>query len=248
VSLRELQRTFASVVLDRGERAVLEAEIRSDARASAKERVAVYANMVRLRFLEVLGDVFPRTLAFTGGAAFAAAAERYVVEHASRSPSLRGYGAEFPALLDGAAGELARLEWLRHDVFDAADEPTLTHGRVAALPPDALVALPLQRLAASGLLPAAHDLDALYRALIDGETPIVRATATQLFVWRDGTTVFHRAVPPAEAALLARISSATPLGLLCEEVADDRTIDEAADEVFGLVGRWIADRVLVDLR
>jgi len=253
-SLRTLQQTFAGVVIDAAPALALEKLVRADARASAAERVAVYTEMYRLRLVEVLSEVYPLTRVLIGEDTFDAIANDYVRAHPSRSPSLRAYGSTFAAFLanaaeDVAAAALAGVEWARYDVFDAVDEPILKREKLAALSPEGIAALQLRTIKASLVVPCTHDLDALYRALKDpdGNTiPDAPAIPTTLLVWRDPPTIFHRLIAAKEAALLALVVEGTSLGLLCETMAGDGDPNAAAADVFALVGRWIADGLLVD--
>jgi hypothetical protein len=129
----------------------------SDARASAEERVQVYAYMYRARIAEALESQFPRLARLLGADAFAALAFAYVTDHPSRHPSLRFLGTALPDWLErkhGSLGlsDLARLEWARSDVFDVIDEPTLTVDALRAWPLDAFMALPVKLVAAHRLV------------------------------------------------------------------------------------------------
>lgn len=256
-ALRTLQQTFAGVLIDGAPALALEKLVRADDRASAEERVAVYASMYRLRLIEVLGEVYPLTRVLVGEDAFDDIANAYVRAHPSRSPSLRAYGASFDAFLakvadaHAHAAALARLEWARYDVFDAIDEPVLKREKLAVLAPEAIAEVHLRTIRASQIVACTHDVDGLYRALKEhpeDKPPDAPATPTTLLVWRDPPTIFHRPIGAREARMLALLSEGTSLGLLCEAMADGEEISVAAAEVFGLVGRWIADGLLSDAR
>jgi hypothetical protein len=125
----------------------------SDARASADERVHVYAHMYRTRIAEALESQFPRLARLLGAVAFAELALAYVADHPSRNPSLRFIGNELPDWLErkhGSIGlsDLARVEWARSDVFDVVDEPTLTVDALRAWPLDDFMRLPVKLVAA----------------------------------------------------------------------------------------------------
>lgn len=129
----------------------------SDARASADERVHVYAHMYRTRIAEALESQFPRLARLFGADAFAELAFAYVTDHPSRNPSLRFIGTELPDWLErkyGSLGlsDLARLEWARSDVFDVVDEPTLTVDALRAWPLDDFMRLPVKLVAAHRLV------------------------------------------------------------------------------------------------
>jgi hypothetical protein len=69
----------------------------SDGRASADERVQVYAYMYRARITEALQSQFPRLARLLGGEAFAELAFAYVTEHPSRIPRCDSWGRRCPS-------------------------------------------------------------------------------------------------------------------------------------------------------
>ena len=242
--VRALQRQLVGVMLDSLDPAPLVAELRGDARASAEERLGIYAGMYVARLVEVLGEVYPLTARWLGDEAHEVFTE-YVRAHQSDSPSLRGYGDRLAAHLAslGAVASLARLEWARYDVFDAVDEVLLTRERLAALSADAYATLPIRSIRASALVECAYNAAVLFAA--EGACVVLPARTT-LLVWREPPKVFHRVVDPKEAGLLALAKGGTTLGFLCDALAGDSPDDDVAQEVFALIGRWLADGLLVD--
>ncbi len=119
--------------------------VTGDARASGAERIHVYQHMYRARLIEALEGQFPRVSRWLDADAFAEVVAAYVTDEPSRHPSLRFIGRRFPDWLAARApaearhpalADLARLEWAREDVFDAADQGTLTLETVRGWPPD----------------------------------------------------------------------------------------------------------------
>src|SRR6185369_1559511 len=112
-----------------------------DARASAAERVHVYAHLYRARVAEALEAQYPKLARWLGADTFAELAYAYVSDEPSRYPSLRFIGQRLAAWLDERRpaepwlADLARLEWARADVFDAADQALLSLDAVRAYPP-----------------------------------------------------------------------------------------------------------------
>lgn len=94
----------------------------------------VYRNNVFASLTAVLGVRFPVVKRLTGEEFFAATVHDYIRLHPPTAPVLLEYGETFSVFLDAyqpAAGlpflpDIARLEWLRHDAFHAADCPALS--------------------------------------------------------------------------------------------------------------------------
>jgi hypothetical protein len=243
-----------------------------DARASADERVHVYAHMYRARMVEALESQFPRLARWLGADAFSALTFDYVTDQPSRHPSLRFIGqrladwlAAHPAALPAqqpAWDDLVRLEWARADVFDAADESTLTLEIVRGWPPDQFAALPLRLIGAHRLLTVAHPAAALWDAIgadprVDGadQDPLspspspaaspITPRAESLLVWRQGVSVFHRAVEDAERIALETLVAGTTFGAVCDALLVTRDPEEATAQAFAWLSTWASDELLI---
>jgi hypothetical protein len=234
----------------------LAAIIAGDARASAVERLDVYANMYFFRILDVLRSDYPKVLAVVGDGAFHDLATDYLQAHPSRHPSLRFVGVALPAFVAGHAlgrarpwlGELAALEWARVDVFDRADAPVLTRDALATVAPEDFAALALAPVPASALVPAAWTIEETWRAVEAERAPEPPARAVDghaVLIWRRGVTVHHRAVTPAERRALDLLLAGTTFGALCTALGDEVDSEEAAAErAVHILGQWLADELL----
>jgi hypothetical protein len=266
-TLAEVQRRFFELVTGpegvakelarRGLRSdALDAFIVSDARASAVERLDVYADMYFFRILDVLRADYPKLLATLGEDAFHDIATDYLVAHPSVHPSLRFVGASLPTFVATRAGgrpwlgELASLEWARVDVFDREDAPALAREAVARVAPDDFAAIRLAAVPAFALVPAAWTVEELWRDVEDGRasarTPVPAAEGHALVVWRRGVTVHHRAVDRLEGRALGLLAGGTTFGALCAALAGGLPSDEAAAAAAAqLLGGWLADELVV---
>jgi hypothetical protein len=246
-------------------RAELERVIASDTRASAVERLDIYASMYFFRIRDVLAEMFPRLARALGDAHFHNLVTDYLLACPSTHPSLRDVGRRLPAFLDGDRrrsfggtrarpgwlADLARLEWARHDVFDLADAAPLSPERLRSRPPESFASLPLSLIPAHARVPVRFAVDDTWEALGTGseaaEPPVAPRT---LLVWRAGGDVYHRALEPLEAETLARIASHERpcLGHLCDWLAE-RIPDEpeAARSAFQLLSQWASEGVLIDV-
>ena len=237
-----------------------------DARADAQSRVHVYQHKYRSRMAEALESQFPRLARWLGADDFAPLTTAYVADHPSRHPSLRFLGARFPdwlaqrsAAQEGsglhpALADLARLEWARTDVFDAADQAPLAIGVLRAWPADRFAELPLRLIGAHRRLRLAHPVAALWDAIGPAAQPSERdldrmaadaaaARPESLVVWRQGVSVFHRATDDAERAALDALAAGTSFGLICEALPAQHP-EEAAARAFSWLSTWTTDELL----
>ena len=120
-------------------------------------RFDVYRASFETNLCNALRDTYPVVNRLVGEAFFGQAAHAYLRAHPSRCGDLHEYGADFATFLAAldSLGDLpylpdvARLEWLAHQAFHAADTEPLTFGVLAELSPEAcagLCLLPCVRL------------------------------------------------------------------------------------------------------
>jgi hypothetical protein len=236
--------------------AAADALVVGDARASAEERLHVYAHMYRARIIEALESQFPRLAKLVGADPFAELSAAYIREEPSRHPSLRYVGERVPAWLDARRPQspelagLARLEWARADVFDLIDEPTLTVDGLRAWPMDRFGELPLQLVAAHRLVTAhpgtARRWDAAGGDPADREEAAGTGLASEsLLVWREGTAVYHRLVEESERAALELASGGTRFGVICETLLASHGEQTAVAQAYAWMSTWLADGLLL---
>jgi hypothetical protein len=271
--LAELQRRFFELVTgpegvakELAKRGIPERDVAAiiggDGRASAVERLDIYANMYFFRILDVLRGDYPKLVAVVGDEAFHDLATDYLQAHPSRHPSLRFAGAALPGFLARQlpAGQrpwlaerpwlvdLAALEWARVDVFDRGDADLLAREALATVAPEDFAAIALAPVPASALVPAAWAVEDVWRAVEDERAPEPPAPAADghaVLVWRRGVTVHHRAVGAGERRALERLFARTTFGALCATLGETLDSEQAAAELaVGCLGQWLADELL----
>jgi hypothetical protein len=78
-----------------------------------------------------------------------------------------------------------------------------------------------------------------WRALaLDAVPGVPRRVPGVILVWRDGVSVFHRALDPVEAELLAAADEGFAFASMCERLGD-------AAQAARLLHRWLGDQLLV---
>jgi hypothetical protein len=163
--------------------AAIDALLAGDERLPAAERLDIYANMYFFRLLDCLREDFPRLASALGEDRFHNLATDYLMAHPSENPSLRYLGRRLPEFLAGHAlaressclADLARLEWTRADLFDAADARPLGRDDLARLSQEQAGHLTLRAVPAFRLLRLDHDAPHLWRELRDREAPAAMA-------------------------------------------------------------------------
>ena len=260
-ALRELQRAFwrhlAAVPGDEPGRPVapaLQAVLVDSDALPAADRLAIYERMYFWRLLDVLREDHPRTAAVLGDEAFHAVAQAYLGRHPSEDPSVAHVGRALASFLDtnlppGAppwTADLARLEWARREVFDAADAPMLTLDALRALPPERWPETRFAVVPALTRLVTAWPVQRAWAAGPDDGPIALAAERTALRVWRSGFAVFHATMSACEETALARVVAGEPFAAVCDAFAD-LPDDRAAVEAASLLVAWVEDGMVCSL-
>lgn len=199
-------------------------------------RFGVHRNNVIVSLVEALADSFPVVRSLVGADFFHAMAREFIHRSPPRSPVLAWYGAEFAEFVAGfppAAAlpylpDVARLEWLRVEAWQAADAAPLPPAeletllaRTERLPGTSFVLHPALRTLRSihpvVSLWAAHQTDNPAAALqrIDlgcGEAAVLVRPALAVDVIP---------VEPGAAVFIARLQAGLPLGAAIDGEAFD---------------------------
>jgi hypothetical protein len=265
LSLRELQlRFFAVLGTDRAEAGaaarrdrtsalmdpILLEVVKGDGALGPAERLDIYAGMYRTRLLDVLREDFPRTLAVVSDDTFATLARRYLARSPSTTASVRHVGHRFADFLAAEQttpaflADLARLEWARVEVFDAADAAPLRLADLQSVPADAWPALRFRLIPACVVVESAWPV---HRIWADSETPLARRPepeVTMVRVWREGWSISHAAMAVAERQAFRALERREPFAGICAAIDTDLGTNAAAREVGGILMRWLEDGLL----
>lgn len=222
----------------------------------AARGLAVYHEAYRLRLLEVLGADYPVLARLVGAQAFRALACGYIESHRSTHYSVRWYGQAFARhVLRHAArderrvlAEIARLEWLLGEAFDAADAALVGPEALGSLAP---AAWPGARLR---LHPAVRRLRVHARTLVcwqwardegarEGRpslSPAEDETWSMLLVWRAERRVQYRVLDHTEAQVLRHALSGADFATICAALAMQYAAVELPAVIARLFAAWLA--------
>jgi hypothetical protein len=133
--LCELQQAFAEAIVEGKSHAVAKA-MAEDGRALRS--VTLYRRLIRNNYVQTLKITYPVLYRFVGERYFGIVARGYLKKYSSISGDLFPYGRHLPAFLNEfqlslLLIELARLEWVCHEAYQAADAPPLTSDQLDAI-------------------------------------------------------------------------------------------------------------------
>jgi hypothetical protein len=211
-SLHEFQSRFARAVLDRDPGTLRDYVVAGT--IGADRRLGLYASNVRHNLCEALLAVYPVVERLVGRPFFDGAAGRYIRSCPSTSGDIQRFGtsfADFLAHFGPAAAlpylpDVARLEWLVHEVFHAADVRPLALERLGELARAEAASLrltlnPACRLLASSFpvlqIWQANQPDAVDDARIDADSG-----GDWLLIRRDGYIVEVQPLDAGQFAML----------------------------------------------
>jgi hypothetical protein len=108
---------------------------------TAQEHLQLYRNNVFVSLTDALGAIYEVVQRLVGADFFATACRHYIPDHPPAAANLHAFGAGFPAFLESYApamalpylAEVARLEWLWHEAFHAADADALDPAVLAGI-------------------------------------------------------------------------------------------------------------------
>jgi len=255
VTLAETQELFAALLTNPAAVPAgrLEACFEGTPGLPAAERVGIYAGMYRWRLADALQETFPHLVRALGDQAFASLAEDYLQRNPSTHHDVGEIGRSLPDFLERFPdperrdlGDLATLEWARHQLFFAPPAAVAPAGALAGLDPAACDRVALELSPALRLLPLGHAVVPLWRALEDGAPlPPVAPGPAAAAVWRSGVEVFHASLPPEEAEALQRAAAGGSLSAVCAAFCDAADPARAA---FVALSSWEKEGWLVGVR
>jgi hypothetical protein len=232
----------------------ISALVRGDARASAVERVEIYANMYFYRLLDAIKEDFPATFKVLGEPNFHNLITGYLAEYPPGDPSINEASrhlAEF-AIKAPSFGrwpflaDLIRLERALIEVFLGPDAEPLTVEAMSAVPAAQWQSLRFAVQPGLQLLCSEWRVDELIRA-VESEQPVSepRNEPGATMVWRNHYAVDYRALDDLERSALGMIRDGYRFGAVCEAIATQSGDCATTAAMSRMLLRWLVDGVLV---
>lgn len=217
-SLPEFQKTFASgIFLD--ESGVL------DWIESPTARFDIYRSSVRSNFRNALRAVYPVVARLTGELFFDQAADRYARNTPSLSGDLHHYGELFPDFLATYApaegliylADVARLEWLWHELFHAANSLSLDLLALARIPPADYDRLRFRLQSSCRLFHSPYPVLHIWEANLSGNNAVKEISLDEgsdnLMIYRAGFEVRIARLSAGERAFVESLGGGDVLGV-----------------------------------
>jgi len=253
-SLLELQRALGTALADDSQSERVVPLVRGEPR-TALERLAVYRGNVAGNSAKALANTYPVVRKIVGEEFFDGLAREYARAHPATSGDLNEYGwqlAEFVAAFAHTRDlaylpDVARMEWLAHRAYYAADAAPLDPARLAAVPEADYAELCPVLAPACALLASPWPLAHIWTVHQDdyaGEFAVdLDSGPDRILIHRPRWRVVVASLAPEEYRFLGCALEGDPLGhALAAALAEDLGFDLPA-----ALARWVAAGVIVDL-
>ena len=251
-ALPELQRAFGAALVDPGRAAALAPQLRGP---RPLERLAVYRGNVYANCGKALAGAYPIVCKIVGTGFFEGLAREYARAHPPESGDLNEYGARFAEFVAAFPHtqdlpylpDVARMEWLAHRAYYAADVAPLAPARFAGLPTDACAMLRPVLAPACALLESPWPLARIWEVHQEdyaGKIAVdLDAGPDRILVHRPGWRVQVSPLAPGEYRFLAAARDGAALGEALEAALSAVPGFDASTAL----ARWVAASVIVDL-
>lgn len=199
--LIETQQHFIEAIFNRDKRATAAALVKAHGALDALQRVGIYRNSVHGILWQYLGSLYPVCQQLLGEAFFEAVCDQYIDQYPPTRPFLAEYG-------DGVAdflrqhsslitlpwiADVARLEWARHQAWNAVNQPAADFSQLMALDEEQQACLILHTPDSAQLLRSDYAIHAVWLAHQPEDSPeklpleqLQIQQQTPVLVWRAG--------------------------------------------------------------
>ncbi|MGH8727129.1 MAG: HvfC/BufC family peptide modification chaperone [Burkholderiales bacterium] len=248
-SLRDLQGNFVRGIVSGADYAD------SIAGPGPRARFAIYRNNVFSNYREALRAIYPVMDRLVGRQFFDRVADHYIDLFPSTSGDLNEYGQDFPEIIAGFPGaaplvylrDVARLEWMIHESFHAADYPEIALDFVTNMSPERFEALSFALHPACRLIASPYPILRIWRANQEGapkETIDLNEGGCNVLIARPQYEVELRPLATGEFVMLKAFAAGKSFG-----EAFSRTIEaDLKFDVVRFMQTHVAARTLVDFR
>ena len=228
-------------------------------RVSPVEQLEIYREQFWLRHTGSLVEDFPGLGGIIGQETWQRLVEEYLERFPPTSPSLRDLGSQMPEHVERATYlehhelciDMARLEWLYIELFDAPDVAPVAPEKLAAIPPEAWEGARICLSPALALLDVRYPVAELRTKLRDAKQPVAipDSAPQKLALYRRERNLYHLAIDEAAFVLLGALREGTPLVAACERAVNACGAAQSLEQnLFAWFRQWGELGWIVDVR
>ena len=231
------------------------AEIPDSPKEKREALFGVYRYAYSSRLVEAMRNDHKLLHVYLGDEMFNEMGHAYVAACPSHHPNLRWFSGRLPDFLKSTEpyskypvlSDLAALEKVLNDAFDAKEAPVVGVADMAAFAPEAWAGLSFEPHPSAQRLDLSTNAAAVWLALKadeDPPEPAVLAEPGRLLIWRqDVTPMFHQ-LSAEEAMMWDEAARGIPFGVLCSMLATYDDPDGAAARGATYLHEWVTAGLL----
>lgn len=223
----------------------------------AADRLGVYVNAYRVRLLDALDDTYPSLHRILVDEVFMALGEAFIETRPSVHRSIRWYGRELAEFLaqrqpyseQPILAEIAALEWMLSEVFDAADAQAIDRSMLMTVNQDRWCDLRFRFHPSLRRMALIWNTVAVWQAVSREDEPPQPESASApvpWLLWRQNLTNYFRSLDPAESAALATALAGSSFGEICAALEPWLPEEEIPLRAATLIGTWADSGIITN--
>jgi len=261
LSLSEIQDKFQRHLLQ-GDTDIL-THIVSDQDISHIQRLATYKHAYTARLIEALSIDFSSVMAVLGEETFSRICLDYINQHPSTYASLRWFGSEFPDFIKQHSDfreqpylyELAVMDWMFINAFDAADHNSLTPSCMIDVPVTSWPDIRLLFHPSVFYFTYRWNIIEIWHAIKDANkipSPLLIDKPAVCLIWRQALSTQFRVLDEDEAAIFDDAVRGATFESLCEKLSlltehRDSEPESIAMRSAALLKTWLEEGLITQL-
>ena len=254
-SLRELQRSFATAIMDADAAALGDLGI-VDNGLDPAARIAIYRNNVFGNYRKTLAATFPVIKRLVGEPFFSLAVDAFVRAHPSMRCDVNRYGGELSLFLADYPTarvldylpDVARLEWAVDQANIAADAAPLDVAALGAVPAEMFAELRFVLHPSAQLLQSRYPIFRIWRVnqpdYVGSDVVDLGEGGDALLVFRSDDGVLVERLSAGERVMLAAIAAKRAFGSVAERASEA----EPGFDLSDALRRYVQSRAIVAFR
>lgn len=254
--LKELQQLFQRAVM--GGAPEFLSQIEDSGRLSPERQLGIYQHAYKSRLRGVMEEDFPVLHSMLGDDFFHELCNDYIDAYPSTHPSLRYFGQHLEKFISGKPPynsqeiiiEMARFEWMFHDVFDAPDQDPVTVEDVMALSPDIWTTLRFTFHPSLNMTAYDWNVAAVWLSVQEeGDDPTMPERipeTSQVIQWRHNLRSYFRTLSGDEAQAFSLALAGRAFPDICESLIAEHG-DQAPVRAAELLKNWVVEGLITSL-
>jgi hypothetical protein len=230
--LDTLQKSFLSAIYDKDD--TIDPHIKENG-ISASQRMQIYRNNVLGAINNAMKETYETVCLLVGDDFFCYMVEQYVEYDKPSSGDLGEYGQKFPEFITALPqcrsiaylSDIARLEWLRHLSYSAADHQPMSISQLAQISSDDLERASFEFSPSLFVMESSHPVDVIWeicsqKIANDEESVALPQRGAHLMIYRDGYHLTHKLASHCDYSMLEMLIRGDSVGEAIDQLSAEK--------------------------